>query len=104
LVDQDVGFYYFGAKHYDPESVGVEEEPRNRTYLKPGILSKSYLNPFNSVTRIRYGLPKDTHVRLTIYNISGQRVCTLVDEEDRLPLNKLGWKRDGQSIYGVTYE
>jgi len=56
------------------------------------------------VTKIRYGLPKDVYVRLTIYNISGQRVCTLVDEEDRLPLNKLGWKKDGQSIYGVTYE
>jgi hypothetical protein len=36
-------------------------------------------NPFNPVTAIRYDLPQDARVRLSIHDVTGRRVRTLVD-------------------------
>lgn len=55
-------------------------------------LKQNYPNPFNPSTQIRFAIPEQTHVNLTIYNILGQKVSTLVNEI-RFP----GW-------YNATFE
>ena len=44
-------------------------------------LMQNYPNPFNPVTKIKYAIPQVSHVRIEIYNVLGQRVRTLVNEE-----------------------
>ncbi|MGE5412003.1 MAG: T9SS type A sorting domain-containing protein, partial [Clostridiales bacterium] len=41
-------------------------------------LSQNYPNPFNPLTLIRYGLPKESYVRIVIYNSLGQMVQELI--------------------------
>jgi parallel beta-helix repeat protein len=43
-------------------------------------LKQNYPNPFNPVTSIEFALPKQSHAKLSIYNLLGQRIRTLIDE------------------------
>jgi hypothetical protein len=43
-------------------------------------LHPNWPNPFNSSTMIRYDVPRTGEVRLTIFNLLGQRVATLLDQ------------------------
>jgi PKD repeat protein len=45
------------------------------------VLGQNYPNPFNPVTSIMFGLPEPAHVRLDIFNVKGELVKSLVNEE-----------------------
>lgn len=69
-------------------------------------LYQSYPNPFNVQTRIGYALPKACKVDLTIYNVLGQKVKTLVDEPQGAGRYTVGWDgtdEGGRSVAGGMY-
>lgn len=57
-------------------------------------------NPFNPSTLIRYQLPEHVHAVLKIYNINGQEVRTLVNEQQTPGLYAVRW--DGTNSRGLT--
>ena len=44
-------------------------------------LSQNYPNPFNPITTIKFAVAKESDVNLSIYNVLGELVSTLVNEE-----------------------
>ena len=49
------------------------------SHPKNFILHPAYPNPFNPTTNITFHIPYATHTTLNIYNLSGQRITTLID-------------------------
>jgi hypothetical protein len=54
-------------------------------------LAQNYPNPFNPSTTIAYDLPKDAHVRLTVYNTLGQEIATLVNDTQKAGHRTITW-------------
>lgn len=61
-------------------------------------IAQNYPNPFNSATTISYDISKITDIELTIFNILGQKIRTLVDCKQPAGSYQIQW--DGQDNEG----
>jgi len=61
-------------------------------------LYQNYPNPFNPVTTIKYQLPKTSEVSISVYNIVGQKVKTIVNREQPSGYYSVKW--DGTNDFG----
>ncbi|MDP8268483.1 MAG: T9SS type A sorting domain-containing protein [Candidatus Tenebribacter davisii] len=63
-------------------------------------LDGNYPNPFNPTTMIKYGLSEDSFVTLQVYNIKGEKLKTLVNEELEAGYHDIHW--NGKDDNGKT--
>jgi hypothetical protein len=64
-------------------------------------LSQNYPNPFNPTTTINFNLAKASNVKLTVYNVLGQKVMTLVDS--RMSAGQQTVKFDASKLTSGVY-
>ncbi|UCC78235.1 MAG: T9SS type A sorting domain-containing protein [Candidatus Zixiibacteriota bacterium] len=70
------------------------------------ILKQNYPNPFNSSTVIEYLIAEKTTVRLTVFNLLGQRVKSLLDAEKSAGVYRIEWDGrddDGRDVASGIY-
>jgi hypothetical protein len=84
----------------DNLSAGVSQIPKKFN------LYPAYPNPFNPKTILSYDLPEDTQVRITIYNIMGREVRTLVNSQQIAGYKSVIWNatnNQGQPVSAGVY-
>ena len=78
--------------------VGIEDELFIPTVYK---LYHNYPNPFNPTTILRYDLPEEIKVVLKVYNILGEEVATLINDEKVAGSYEVSWDANnlGSGVY-----
>ena len=83
---------------------GIENEALS---LPAGtVLYQNYPNPFNPVTQIKFALSKAADVKLSVYNISGQKVAELADGTMNAGMHTVDFDANGMNsgVYYYTLE
>ena len=65
-------------------------------------LANNYPNPFNPATTIKYALPQAADVQLTVYNVLGQPVRTLVAEHQNAGRYVVEWDATNNSGHSLS--
>ena len=69
-------------------------------------LHQNYPNPFNPTTQIRYDLPENSYVSITIYDLMGKRVKSLVNSKQDPGYRSIHWNATndlGQPVSAGMY-
>ena len=73
-------------------TVGIEDEgPADEIPVVGLTLDQNYPNPFNPLTTIAFAVPRTQHVRVTIHDLQGRLVRTLVDGTRQEGRHELRW-------------
>jgi hypothetical protein len=93
-------YAYMMYNAFDPAGSGIEDdEPQSPPVPMVTGLAQNYPNPFNPQTTIRYTLNADSNVRLTIHNVRGEVVATLVSGNEKAGDHAVAW--DGKNTNGA---
>ncbi len=65
------------------------------------VLAQNYPNPFNPTTTVRFDIPKEAFVKVAVFNVMGQEVETLVNQDVKAGQYKVTWdaSRYASGIY-----
>jgi len=84
--------------NYCPANVGIGKN----TKLSSFPILYNYPNPFNPVTHLRYNLPEDALVNITIYDMMGRQVSTLVSSQQTAGFKSVVWNADNDKGTSVS--
>jgi hypothetical protein len=104
---ENVNDFYMTMERMMTRVSTVSTTPDLETLPGKFALYPAYPNPFNPNTSIAYELPKDGIVNLTIYDVTGRKVRTLVPSKiQRAGFHRVTWNATndhGQSISAGMY-
>ncbi|UCE17676.1 MAG: T9SS type A sorting domain-containing protein [Gemmatimonadota bacterium] len=88
------------------ESCPVEDSHDGIGIPKNFVLYQNYPNPFNPITKIAFDLPKECDVDLSVYNVLGQKVETVIGRKLVAGHHEVVWNAEsapsGVYFYTIT--
>ena len=81
--------------HYSIPNVSLVE---HNSLPNKFILHQNYPNPFNPITTLRYDLPENSLVSITIYDIMGREVKSLINQTQNAGFKSIIW--NAKNDYG----
>ena len=78
----------------DPDNVGVDTNTGPFSFA----LHQNFPNPFNPSTEIRYEIPDDLLVRISVYDMAGRLIRSLINEKKATGSYSIIW--DGKNNLG----
>jgi flagellar hook assembly protein FlgD len=86
------------------QSVTIEESAVEQGDLYPGsmVLHQNYPNPFNPNTAIKFTVPEKSNLRISIYDLLGREVRTLVNGRMEAGEFKVDWNGKDNSGHPVS--
>ena len=100
---QTGGGFSYSREEVFPNHLGLENE---KFQLEQLFLISNYPNPFNPYTTISYNLPSRTHVSLSVYDLSGKKVISLVNQNQVSGHKNIIWNAKdyaGRSVSAGMY-
>jgi len=88
-----MGTYWNGIYVFNKGGVvtDVEYNIDGETILKDYVLYQNFPNPFNPLTKIRYSVPQSSNVVIRVFDILGNEITTLVNEEKSIGTYEFTW-------------
>ena len=83
--------WYASADSYVVTGTGGENGEPPLPVLSDFRLYQNTPNPFNPVTSIRFYLPREADIKLSVYAVNGEHVSTLVDERLSAGFKEVRW-------------
>jgi hypothetical protein len=85
------GFWYQSVAAISPVDVALPEIPIN-------LLFQNFPNPFNPITTVEYMVARESPVAITVFNLKGERIRSLVHEGKPAGVYRIVW--DGTDDVG----
>jgi hypothetical protein len=91
----------------NPDSPVITENTVTENLVpKEFSISQNYPNPFNPSTQINFSLPNTSNVRITVFDITGKEVTTLVNRSVEAGRHTVNFDSNGLSsgvyFYNIT--
>ena len=83
------GTIYWDNFYFYSNFVGVNN--RSETFPQGFALEQNFPNPFNPITSLRYDLPEDGLVNITVYDMMGRIVKTLINSSQTAGYKSIRW-------------
>ena len=100
-------FFTIGCPTFS-DSYIFSEELKSLFNIKPNsyLVYQNYPNPFNPITTIRYDLPEDAKVIISVYDIIGREIKTLIKTNQSFGSRSISWdgtNDNGEVLPGGIY-
>jgi len=87
--------------HSNVEQLILRKSTLSQTPIEFALFP-AYPNPFNPETTISFGLPVDSEVKISVYNLMGQKVSTLISGNFNAGIHSVTWNGISDDGYHVS--